>query len=390
MPQPSFRSFIGIAKDSVNTTLSAAVAVGATTLPVVGTGIAASTTVVIVDGPLSEVRAVSGGGGTSSLTVAALTNAHPANTYVYAQLTASVGPTDYFPVTSLEFKDNYAQLDDKGLRGSNVDTYNRIQGTVNSEISLGGDLYTDTIGYLLGGIFGATDFTGGTPNTHAFSVKNTGNGQPTPFVLYDFDVTNTRAFAGSKFSELAFKLDPAGLVTWTAKGMGMSSAVVSNPTASYSTVTASPAWQAAATIGGTAVLTVVSADVTIKRELDAIQTLDGTQNPYSIFQGRCSASGSMTIVMEDDTQLLNYLSASQPALDLTLTTGTGASQQYFQLHFTKCNYDSAVPKQGGKSYIELDIAFTGVANTTDATTAGTGYSPLKATIKNSKATGTFQ
>jgi hypothetical protein len=390
MPQPSFRSFIGIAKDSVNTTLSAAVAAGAVTLPVVGTGIAASTTVVIVDGPLSEVRAVSAGGGTSSLTVAALTNAHPANTYVYAQLTASVGPTDYFPVTSLEFKDNYVQIADKGLRGSNVEQYDTIQGVVNTEVSLGGDLYTDTIGYMLGGIFGATDFTGASPNTHAFSVKNTGNGQPTPFVIYDFDVTNTRAFSGAKFSEVGFKLDPAGLVTWTAKGLAMSSAVVSNPTQSYSSVGASPAWQTIATIGGTAVQTVVSADVTIKRQLDSVQTLDGTQNPYSIFMGQCSVNGTMTLVMEDDVQLLNYLNASKPSLDLTLTTGTGASQQYFQLHFTKCNFDSAVPKQTGKSYIELDIAFTGISNTTDATTAGTGYSPLKATIKNTKATGTYQ
>jgi len=359
-------------------------------VPVVGTGIAASTTIFIVDGPLSESRAVTAGGGTSSLTVSALTSAHPANTYVYAQLTASVGPTDYFPVTSLEFSDKYDQLDDKGLRGSNVEVYNRVQGVVNSEISLGGDLYTDTIGYFLGGIFGATDFSGGTPNTHAFSVKNTTTGQPTAFVLYDFDVVNTRAFSGAKFSELQFKLDPSGLVTWSAKGMAMSSAVVTTPTASYSTVTASPAWQAVATIGGTSLMTVVSADFTIKRQLDIVQTLDGTQNPYAIFTGPCGVSGSMTIVMEDDTQLLNYLNASQPALDLTLTTGTGATQQYFQVHLTKCNYDSAVPKQTGKSYVELDVAFTGIANTTDATTAGTGYSPAKVTIKNSKATGSYQ
>ena len=390
MPNPSFRSFVGIAKDSINTTLSAAVAVGATTLPVVGTGIAASSTVFIVDGPLSESRTVTAGGGTSSLTVSALTNAHAANTYVYAQLTASVGPANYIPVTSLEFQDKYTQLDDKGYRGSNVDSYNRVQGVVNSEISLGGDLFTDTVGYLLGGIFGASDFTSGTPNTHAFSVKNTGNGQPTPFLIYDFDVTNTRVFSGSKLSELAFKLDPSGLVSWTAKAQGMTSAVVSNPIQSYTNVNASPAWQAAATIGGTAIPTVVSADVTIKRANDVVQTLDGTQNPYSIFVGPCSASGSMTLVMEDDTQLLNYLQASQPSLDLTLTTGTGATQQYFQLHFTKCNFDSAVPKQTGKSYIELDVAFTAVANTTDATTAGTGYSPLKATIKNALATGTYQ
>lgn len=390
MPNPSYRSFIGVAKDSVNTTLSAAVAVGATSIPIVGTGVAASSTIFFVDGPNSESRAVTAGGGTSTLTVAATTFAHAANTYIYAQLTASIGPVDYIPVTSLEFHDVYQQLDDKGYRGSAVEQYNRIQGAVNTEISLGGDLFSDTAGYLLGGIFGATDFTGGTPNTHAFSVKNTGDTQPTPFVWYDFDVVNTRSVAGSKLEELDFKFDPSGLITWTAKARGYTSGVVANPTASYTTVTPAPAWQCSATIGGTSVLTVVSADVTIKRQIAPIWTLQGIQNPYKIFLGPLSVTGKMTIVMEDDTQLLNYLNASQPSLDLTYTAGTGSSQQYFQLHFTKCNFDDATPKQVGKPYVELDVSWTGLANTTDATTAGSGYSPMKATIKNTKATGTFQ
>ena len=390
MPQPSFRSFIGVAKDSVNTTLSAATAAGATSIPIVGTSVPASYTIFFVDGPNSESRAVTAGGGTSTLTVSATTYAHNANTYIYAQATASIGPTDYFPITALEFHDVYQQLDDKGYRGSAVEQYNRVQGAVNSEITLGGDLYTDTIGYLLGGVFGATDYTGGTPNTHAFSVKNTSDTQPTPFVLYDFDVVNTRSFAGSKIDELAFKLDPAGLVTWTAKARGYTSGVVATPTQSYSTVNASPAWQASATIGGTAVLTVVTADITIKRQVAPIWTLQGIQNPYKIFLGPLVATGKLVIVMEDDTQLLNYLQASQPSLDLTLTNGTGATQQYFQIHSTKCNYDDAIPKQVGKPYIELEVPFTMLANTTDATVAGTGYSPCKVTIKNTKASGTWQ
>jgi len=42
---------------------------------------------------------------------------HPGFTYVYAQPTASVGPTDYIPVTGdPDFMDAYTQLDDKGNR----------------------------------------------------------------------------------------------------------------------------------------------------------------------------------------------------------------------------------------------------------------------------------
>jgi hypothetical protein len=163
---PVYRSFLGVAKDAVTTTLSAAVAAGATTVNVVGTGVAASTTIFIWDGPLSESRAVSAGGGTSALTVAALTNAHPANCYVTAQLTASVGPADYIPVTTLKPQDHYDLLEDKGYRGSMGDVYNGVQGTRYSDFDLGGDCFADTIGYLVGGLLGAVDFAGGSPNTH--------------------------------------------------------------------------------------------------------------------------------------------------------------------------------------------------------------------------------
>jgi hypothetical protein len=36
--------------------------------------------------------------------------------------------------------------------------------------------------------------------------------------------------------------------------------------------------------------------------------------------------------------------------------------------------------------MEITISFTGVANTTDVTTAGGGFSPIKATITNSVST----
>src|SRR5882724_12550778 len=172
MPAASYASLLGVARET-GTTLAAAVAAGATTVTIVGTGVPASSTIFIWDGPLSESKNVSAGGGTSTLTVAALTNAHPANVYITSQLTASLGPTDYIPLTSIEPEDMYAPLDDKGYRGSVGDVYNLVQGPAHSEFSLGGDVFADTIGYAIGGILGATDFTGGSPNIHAFAAKTT-------------------------------------------------------------------------------------------------------------------------------------------------------------------------------------------------------------------------
>jgi hypothetical protein len=324
----------------------------------------------------------------NTLTVAALTYAHPANVYVTAQLTASVGPTDYIPVTTIDSEDKYAALEDKGMRGSVVDVFNIVQGPAHSEFSLAGDVFTDTIGYLIGGVLGATDFTGGTPNTHAFSLKNTSDGQPTAFTLYDFDVVNTRGFPSARFSEVAFKFDGQGMLTWTAKAIGIASGVVTTPTTSFSSVIPLPTWIGAVTIGGTAVTTLISGDLTIKRNVLPLQTLDTTQHPYRVFAGTLSVDGKLVFVMEDDVQLLNMINNSQPSLDITFTSGSGATTNYVQFHFTKAAYLTGKPMRS-QEYVQLDIAFKGVANTTDATAAGTGYSPVKVTIKNQKATGSF-
>jgi hypothetical protein len=389
MPLPTYRSFIGVAKDSVNTTLAASVAAGATTVTVVGTGVAASSTIFIWDGANSESRAVTAGGGTSTLTVAALTYAHPANVYVTAQLTASVGPTDYIPVVSIDVEDMYADLEDKGFRGSAVDTYGIVQGPAHSEVTVNGDAFADTLGYWIGGVLGATDFTGGTPNIHAFSVKNTSDGQPTAFSIYDFDVVNTRVYPSSRVSSVALTFDGEGLLTYSAKLVGVASGVVATPTTSYSALSPVAVWTGLVTIGGTAVQTLLNGDMTIQRPVNALQTLDTTQHPYRIFAGQVGVDGKLTFIMEDDTQLANMINNSQPSLDVLFSTGSGAGLQQVQLHCTKAAYMSAKPARG-QDYVQVDVTYKGIANTTDATTAGTGFSPVKVTLKNTKATGTYQ
>ena len=391
MPLASFRSFIGVVKDTTTVTLAASTNAGATTVTTAGGNVAASSTNFIWDGPKSESAAVSAGGGTSTLTVPALTYAHSAGVTITAQLTASVGPTDYIPVTDIKLVPFIAQLLDKGIRGSQVDGYGYQQGPRHDEITLGGPAYPDTFGWFLGAIFGSVDFTGGTPNTHTFGVQNTGNGQPTPVTIYDFDVVNTRAIASAKCDELQVKMDPAGLITYTAKFTGRESGVVTTPTNSFSTIAPVPAWQGTATIGGTALGTLVSFEVTFKRQqLDIITTVQGIQDPYSIFVGALKSTGKMVFVMEDDTQLLNYINNSQPTVVLTASNGTGASQVSIGFTFTKCNYLTANPLQVGKGYVELEVTFEGLGNTTDATTAGGGYSPGRAILKNAGATGHYQ
>lgn len=390
MPVASYRSTFGVQKDGSSTYLTAAVAAGATTIPVNGTSVPASSTIYFVDGPNTEQRAVTGGGGSSSLTVAALTNAHPAGTRISWQLTASLGPADYIPVTVLEHEDTIAQLQDKGLRGSAGEEWANVQGTRFAQLTIGGDVFPDLIGYFVGGVTGAADFTGGTPNVHTFALKNTGDTQPTDLAFTDFNAIDTRGYFGARCEELTLNWDPAGLFTYQAKIKSWTSGPLTATTASYSAQLPAPTWQIAAQIGGSSVLYVMKAAVTIKRPAMPVFTVQGIQDPYKMWQGPSTVEGSMTVVMEDNTQLNNFLNNSQPALDL-LWTASGANPNTIRVHSTKANFESGKPKQTGTTagFVELDVTFRGLMNATDANTAGTGSAPVKVTVGCTKATGTY-
>jgi hypothetical protein len=110
-----------------------------------------------------------------------------------------------------------------------------------------------------------------------------------------------------------------------------------------------------------------------------------------VWQGPMVVDGKASLVFEDNTQLNNFLNNSQPALKLTWTA-SGANPNTLTVQMTKCNFESFKPKYTGTSagYIEADLTFRGLGNTTDANTAGGGYSPARVSLGNAKATGTFQ
>jgi hypothetical protein len=150
-------------------------------------------------------------------------------------------PTDYLPITSITPFDNIKYLEDKNWRGSMVEDYDIIQGNIFSEFEFGGDVFADTIGYVVGGVLGDITTTGASaPYTHAISLKNSGNGQASSYTLTDYNAVNARQFAGVQFHELDFKFSADGLLEYTAKGTGFQSAVsatITTATGSAGTVT---------------------------------------------------------------------------------------------------------------------------------------------------------
>jgi hypothetical protein len=406
MAQASFRAFVGIAKDGNNASLQIAHAGGAIALTLrsivqvstVLTAAGATYSAVIVDGTLTETVACSGNlsATTDGATIACagLAHAHTANAYVYFQLTASIGPTAYIPVTDPGFADLITQLEDTSFSGSNAQPFSIVQGNRTSEVTLAGNVYPDSFGYILSNFMGAYDYvatSGGNPTTYAFSPNNQSNGQPTSYLYYVYNPggANCRVFAGAAVEELGVKADPGAFVSWTAKIQAFASGVVATPTASYSAFTALAGRLGTVTVAGTASPKFVSLDITLKRDQSGpIPTFMGRQDPLDIFVGAAVVSGTFTVITDDDVQLLNYLNGSQPAVTLSMLQGATTAVNGIVFQMTKCNYDSGTKANvKGKGWVELTVPFKSVANTTDISTAGGGRSPVLATLSTGTTTG---
>jgi hypothetical protein len=147
-------------------------------------------------------------------------------------------------------------------------------------------------------------------------------------------------------------------------------------------------WQGVAQIAGVTQTGLLDGEVTIKRSVTVLDSVDGTQAPAALWSGPVQVDGKATLIMEDDTALTQYLTTVKPSIDFNFTAGAGAAAVQLKLHMTKCSI-SAADITRGKDYIEVPITWTALANTTDIGASG-GYSPIKVTIQNAIASGTYK
>ena len=305
-----------------------------------------------------------------------------------------VAATDFVPITINSFKpvDQVGALYDKGIRGSMVEDYAYLQGRKHSEVDFGGPVFADGIGYWLASLLGDVTTTGASaPYTHAIALKNSvgtaGDAQPKSLTITDYYSANTRQYAGQSIHDFTMNFTADGLLEYTAKSMGWVSNTTTAPTPSFSTVLPTQVWTGVVTIAGTTVATVQSGSVSMARKTEAVFGIGNTQNPYSIFQGGTTVTGKMTLIMEDDTQLTNYLTNTQPALTFTWATGTGSSATQVAFTATKGAYTLAAIERSAE-HVQVTVDFHNIGNTTDAGTSA-GYSPIKWTLKNAKPSGTY-
>jgi hypothetical protein len=306
----------------------------------------------------------------------------------------AVAPTDFIPVMKDALKpvDIVDPLYDTGLRGSNALNYNYIPGRTRSTVDFGGAVFADTVGYGIAGLLGSVATTGASaPYTHTISLFNSlvsgGDVQPISYTLTDFYAVDVRSYPGCQFSDFSLKFNADGMLEYDAKSTGWASETVSDPTPTFSTLLPTPVWRGTVSVGGSTVATAMTGNIDMKRPATPIYGISATQDPYQVFLGPLEVTGKITFVMEDDSQLLNFLNNSQPALVFNWAYGSGASEVQIQATLTKGAYTTGVIERG-EDFVQVSVDFNAQANTTDDGASG-GFSPIKWVLKNAKPSGTY-
>ena len=305
-----------------------------------------------------------------------------------------VAPTDFIPVAKDSIKpvDVVDALYDTGLRGSNVVNYNYLQGRTRSTFDFGGAVFADTVGYAIAGLLGSVATTGASaPYTHTISLKNSltsgADDQPISYTLTDFYAADVRSYPGCQFSDFSLKFNADGMLEYDTKTTVWQSSAVSDPTPTFSTLLPTQVWRGTVSIGGSSVSNAMTGNIDMTRSVSPVYGISNTQNPYSIFLGPLEVTGKITFIMENDDELTDFLSNTQPAIVLNWNYGTGAAEVQLQATITKGAYTAAVIERG-EDFVQVSIDLNGQANTTDAGSTG-GFAPIKWILKNAKASGTY-
>jgi hypothetical protein len=319
------------------------------------------------------------------------------------QGTAVTPITATVPVMQFTPSPKWQWLDDMTFRGSMSGLAGEVQGVGWEEWAIADSpAFFDTLPYFLNNILGDVTDSGATPFVHAFSTLNSGVGQPGSLTLVDWQgpasATNfARVYPGACVSELTLKGNAeSSLVMWSAKGLAWPSSVIgSPPTAATSADTPFGAWRtlvglAGPASGGSQVKTVGEWEITLTRELKAKFTLQGVQTPFIIYRGELNAAGKLNFtVPADEASSVTYLTSNtQPQLQLTVDNGlTLANNRNLQIDCQLAAYQTADINRGSEA-VGFDTTFKAVMNSTNAGTSG-GLSPVKITVKNNTAAGTY-
>lgn len=238
------------------------------------------------------------------------------------------------------------------------------------------------------------------PYTYAWSLLNSGTGQPPSHTLTHFlgptATTGARAYPGFSMTGLDLKFNAESeLLTWDGKGVSWPSAPAgSAPVANGTAIQPIASWRTVVGIGGpasggTLVSTVTDGEINLTREATPIYTSTGVQTPYVIQRGGLTAAGKLNFsAVSDESALLYMLNNTQPQVQIITSNGlSGTNLLTIQVDMQTCAF-TAADVDTSKTAVGYQDSFEAVFNTTNAGGSG-GQSPIKISVTCNVPPGSY-
>ncbi len=302
----------------------------------------------------------------------------------------ALAPAYYMSPKTITAKDDPKKVEIDALRGSMTEVYNVIPTIIVGSVEADGDFYPDTDGFALMGILGDLTETGSAaPYTHVGSLLNSAPGQPSAYSLtHSWGATQARRRAFGIWDSVDFKFTASGVLSITESCTTFGSELVTPTTPTLSAATPMPAWVGTVTIGGTQLNTVADGNITIKRKVDPIEVLNGTQIPGSNFGGVVGVSGKLTFIVDAaDTEQIAFLADTQQSLVIAFSQGASGTTESIEFNMDLVDWKTYALKVD-ESHMAADVDFVAIANTTNAGASG-GESPIQVTLVNAIAAGVY-
>jgi Phage tail tube protein len=201
-------------------------------------------------------------------------------------------------------------------------------------------------------------------STHTFTQNRSFSTVWPTYSLTTDDGQDQLGWPGCVMSELGLKIDPKGFITASAKYTGFPSLTEATFTYAASTVQPTVGWGWTVSNPGASTRG-MTMDITLKREVEAIQSSDGLQSPREIFPGPLEIDGSYKAIYDSASDMNLFKQYLQGITTHTLTQPVTSGGQSLAVTMSKSGYTTG-EADVASLYVSLSQAVSGIQNTTDS------------------------
>ena len=259
-----------------------------------------------------------------------------------------------------------------------------LRGNQRAEGDISFELGPDSHNLLLRNTIGGNwSTTGSGPYTHILvpatsDVAGGGYPQGMSFVKAFTDIPYYFLYAGCKVDSLSFDFPQEGIATCTARILGKTETLTaskpyetplsypagdpyeSNIAELYEATYNSAHTDIASMSWGSPIGIVTSARFSITNTLDGGSFVLGSQNRYSLPQGRRRIEGTFSVLFKDTTYYTKFVNGTHVGLQIKAIDSTGTYSHTFQFPNVIYRGSRATPVIDGEGGLKMDIPFRAI------------------------------